>query len=1495
VKKKVRTVKASKNNGQPVVDPPNDWGDFMETPPKDSPSMDVSMDHSNSKVGSVISRMCTVKEIGSDQMHIHNDVHPEWDDFMETPSPISNQDLDSPPDIPRHLPPQLSDRMSGVVLFHGESSASSKDTLIVHATADTSVGSSIKSKGDVLDQADSSCVSFQSAQVIVRDKNTHPSPAYTTLLPTKKPNGFTPSNVMDTMPSKKALNNVCIDVEWADPVHQSNTRQVVTEQGADIAKDILLSQLGDTGDAVTRVRDVEQAVHQSALPDTGPMGANTRVLDMEWAVHPSTNPHPVSVVTERARDMDWAMCPSPSQDHRYVLSQRMADPELAVHPRENLVPKSVVAERVLDLEWACHPNQSLDPNNESVVSPSQSPIKSNHGRDNSQTEADNFDDEETISETSTKVDGSNNDQNSINLSYDVDELTVIAETAAVYEADTETSMMSTSTVGHASYLEDQVDSPTCPVRSTVFAANSRARDGFSLLPSAVTSVASDLETSKPKRSVFAANMQSRKDIALCDAPKIMHQANKFQSVKAANRWTRRESEHSSDVSTVTEMTRANKVDSCKEQVDQPMLSAAEYLAPTAGGSCRMYNLPYAIGGINADIDESYSSVDNKSVPNKASQRHCVGLKTTGLSSDEESKILDKTYPPLAKQFYSRNAPLYTLPCAENVQETESDTESDPTIPGTPKDAIVPTQNIGHVDTPNDRVYIEVIESDDSESEPMSEATAEIENELIMDPSTNFLTTDLQLEEITNSVGPSTEIDIDAFGIYFPFECGGGDDADDDDDSDTTLPTIVDAKRNLVLDFLLKFFGVGASVLVPNMVSSDGRKWTINRNNKLYPDEVQRKECIVIRHPVEIAILRKDASSFVDALQNSGYLLLLRKNLQRPGYMFDPEKVNNTPPFSAIIGALRSAKVSYIHIAGAGMRWKLKSKERTAETFFLGIEGLRQAGCDVFICQVDIALTTSNEKGLMPQWKCTRREEAGLLGHGVSCNRRSMWYLQKGIAQLGAVEMIHGAWDTVQESRGIAKVKLYISAAHLIRHFIRLFPTANREPEWTTIRKLKLMLNRALDVCKEMHGIAEKFGFKHRCELEWAAGGVHKQEAESITLSTLIHHLKWFYITAMPAYGIAKVPNNELPLIGMIATRVKTAVAQVLRESHVRDKTHVLDHFCGGKKLWLQAQVGVILSGIGLSGSRLHQWWHRWLRSNPEAYDPDGYVWLQNGAQINGNFDVVGNVTNQGRETIQCGFARIFHPRLGARVDQALIAQDQHAIVQLHARLARRAARWENTLTAMAHNSGIELMQDVPSHQLVVSHPQYEDEVDENAEYDDGNENEHVPSIASLAIPAPVQGVVVQSQLRELEEEPENYEAPTILDHLPEFRSAFWWKMLCQCILIDGKDKSGHMDIDDEVKLALDNSVADEPQVPLWHTNVHRIIKVMRKLKFSFTRTGARDVDTLATQIALRYQLMTDNSHVGWGSAGDQERPNVPVEELEDGSINNDPAWYPQEE
>jgi hypothetical protein len=97
---------------QPVVDAPNNWGDFMETPPKHS-SVDLSEEDRNHKKVAPIERIRSnnpiVKKSSVKKSSDHNPSQPvvdppnNWGDFMETPPKHASFYLSKKTEITRNL------------------------------------------------------------------------------------------------------------------------------------------------------------------------------------------------------------------------------------------------------------------------------------------------------------------------------------------------------------------------------------------------------------------------------------------------------------------------------------------------------------------------------------------------------------------------------------------------------------------------------------------------------------------------------------------------------------------------------------------------------------------------------------------------------------------------------------------------------------------------------------------------------------------------------------------------------------------------------------------------------------------------------------------------------------------------------------------------------------------------------------------------------------------------------------------------------------------------------------------------------------------------------------------------------------------------------------------------------------------------------------------------------------------------------------------------
>jgi hypothetical protein len=440
----------------------------------------------------------------------------------------------------------------------------------------------------------------------------------------------------------------------------------------------------------------------------------------------------------------------------------------------------------------------------------------------------------------------------------------------------------------------------------------------------------------------------------------------------------------------------------------------------------------------------------------------------------------------------------------------------------------------------------------------------------------------------------------------------------------------DSTREIAVIMLAKVFGVDAYAEMYNIRPlSDGRLWSFMKANPLLPECAQKKEILLLKRPINIAILKCEAKKTMKCLNDERRGIPLNPNWRRFGFLVDTMSSGNTPWFADILGALLKAEVSYIHVVGIGMRWKIGTTFRPAETFFKHLTQAKEDGVDIYQIQFDVSITTyhadeeraeDEEKELyrLPKWIAGTKRPLGTLplGQGLTKSRYPLWNFdrtesghfanqQSGCVTLAFDSAVNGSYLT-PESKGVYQFKCYITAAHVSRNALPRLPNPNWPILPETIIQAKRMLPLLRKVAIEVNNDENVHEYGHRMEMSWKSRRAIKI-TEWVDLDDLMKLAMYGRKEVLNKYSIAPMKYKDLPVNNRVQTRAMVLLGQITREVMGSRDIALLKRVYGeGKQMWLSAMMSQLYICCGLTGRRVSAHFKNWTSSGASAYDPDGY-------------------------------------------------------------------------------------------------------------------------------------------------------------------------------------------------------------------------------------------------------------------------------------------------
>ena len=288
--------------------------------------------------------------------------------------------------------------------------------------------------------------------------------------------------------------------------------------------------------------------------------------------------------------------------------------------------------------------------------------------------------------------------------------------------------------------------------------------------------------------------------------------------------------------------------------------------------------------------------------------------------------------------------------------------------------------------------------------------------------------------------------------------------------------------------------------------SDGRMWSCKQVNDSLPNEMQKKEIIIIDSPMTIAIDKDSALRFCQSMITLGYPVELNPMCdhlyKQPVYAVKNNYIHNPPPFSTVISALEKTCPGFIHFAWSGMRFNIFDAH--TQTLFEGVAIAQQHfNVPIYFAKVDVAITTKCTRSELPQWT---RKKYHIQGNkppkeDLFCNRKgkitsySLWVDDETIPHAtfkrkesrGTFQIKQSANKQSVHYCGIGEVKCYVDCAHLVREYKGKLVDPNKPMFFNTldnkncirVRDIKRTLHAASNILLHNEQIINQRGFCHR--------------------------------------------------------------------------------------------------------------------------------------------------------------------------------------------------------------------------------------------------------------------------------------------------------------------------------------------------------------------------------------------------------------------------------
>ena len=454
-------------------------------------------------------------------------------------------------------------------------------------------------------------------------------------------------------------------------------------------------------------------------------------------------------------------------------------------------------------------------------------------------------------------------------------------------------------------------------------------------------------------------------------------------------------------------------------------------------------------------------------------------------------------------------------------------------------------------------------------------------------------------------------------------------------------------RGVFHDEFVYIFGLGTPI---TLYPSDYAPRNINRKFSTLKSKWQGlpfvpqihagKEAILTRGPVEVGILMKDVTGVIESINEQGYNCIMSNRFIKTHVAIDYlSLVHNPPPFSVILIALANAKVQYISLVMAGMRWHLRGSQyvNTGSNFLKWISNVRdnaifkRTKCKLALPMIDISWTEPPKTNVLQQWKYQRPrkdpfENISGIGGGVKGKR---FPLYRSWGDEGGVTLDNTKWNETTASCGIHQIKYYSTVAHLTRSSSNVYPDPNRPIRFTNVFNLKNLIDRLDKMSDRLLIKVVKYGTSLRGEVSFFFGynegdvnsDLKYQHPENLFD---IFYEKVYSNDIMKLWGITQVPEEDQPKLHELVRMTKMMLGTLVRETSSRNELLVNEIFYNATDTWLRAILSICMCAVGISGTELRNATKEWL--NPKnckyQYDPDCFLMLSKQNKDDGTMDYI---------------------------------------------------------------------------------------------------------------------------------------------------------------------------------------------------------------------------------------------------------------------------------
>ena len=194
-------------------------------------------------------------------------------------------------------------------------------------------------------------------------------------------------------------------------------------------------------------------------------------------------------------------------------------------------------------------------------------------------------------------------------------------------------------------------------------------------------------------------------------------------------------------------------------------------------------------------------------------------------------------------------------------------------------------------------------------------------------------------------------------------------------------------------------------------------------------------------------------------------------------------------------------------------------------------------------------------------------------------------------------------ETKRLKRGVHEIKCYITNAHILNEIRSDLPNPNFHFEFSTVKAAKQMVHKSYKILQIIHDQNNLKDYMHRCEIVWRPTPVLKH----VTLTQLICLAYYIKKYVLHRYGVYPLQDNQyLPISKNIQRRTVRVIWELMHFLQKRNSTLLKSPIIPyNKKVWFDAMVALVMTGLGITGSKLRTIYTSW-ESFPErdnVYDP----------------------------------------------------------------------------------------------------------------------------------------------------------------------------------------------------------------------------------------------------------------------------------------------------